>query len=354
MAGSAVPAINWLMLRRGFHLALNGIDMTFAAQGDHGVLQKSLFFPCVGIMTRQTSLLGEQRRMYPVFGERIVVHIAVAPPAQLNSFPLGLERGSRGGFVVALIAHPGSNRLMHIIVEDARHVGSVRIMTAGTARRCHRIVHMLLGEDGPVRLMAFCAQCRDLILQEKLALGGGVRVMAVKAPLFHRVMLEFDLRKFLAHGLMTPKAEFIARFEEIELVVSRMRIVTFHALPCRNNLVRAARIGWNKVLVAGKADLGRITREQLFERRGVRVVTAGAVLFFQRGMDISFFHLLGEIRMTTNAEFAERPRLQFEFCRIVLRNRERTEQKQSHHSERGYDFIVNFHYNAPLLGYCLI
>lgn len=134
MAGGTVPAIDRLVLRRRFHLALNSVGMTFTAQGDHGGLQQSLFFPCVGIMTRQTSLPGEQRRMHPVFGESAIIHVAVTPPAQLHAFPLGLERRSRRCFVVTLIALSGGNRLMHIIVENARHIGAVRVMAAGTAR----------------------------------------------------------------------------------------------------------------------------------------------------------------------------------------------------------------------------
>src|ERR1700687_5550385 len=77
MACGTVSAVDRLMLGNRFHLALDGIGMTLAAQRDHGFLQKPFFFCGMGIMAIQAPLFAQQRLMYPVFTERVVIHITV-------------------------------------------------------------------------------------------------------------------------------------------------------------------------------------------------------------------------------------------------------------------------------------
>ena len=144
---------------------------------------------------------------------------------------------------------------------------------------------MLPGKDGAVCLVASRAERCHVIFQEEFPLGGSMRFMACNAPLFHGVVLEFDLSLRLSHLLVAIEAERIARLEKIELAVGRMRIVTLHATPFHNDLVCASRGGWDHGGMTVEADFGCVSFQELAMGRSVGIVTTGAFPIFQRGMD---------------------------------------------------------------------
>jgi len=72
---------------------------------------------------------------------------------------------------VALVAHAGGDRLVHIVVENTRHVGAVGIMAAGAICVDHRVIHVPVDERGSVRLVT--AEAKDIyrFFQEKGSFG---------------------------------------------------------------------------------------------------------------------------------------------------------------------------------------
>jgi len=133
MTGLAVPVPDRLVFCYRFLLTPDRIGMAFTAKNDHRLFQKPFFLGGMGVMATQTTLLGEQGRMYPALAERLVEHIVVASPAKFIPFSLGLQGGSRRGFTMTLIAHPACHRPVHIVIENPLHVRAVRIMATGAA-----------------------------------------------------------------------------------------------------------------------------------------------------------------------------------------------------------------------------
>jgi hypothetical protein len=71
--------------------------------------------------------------MYMAFGKGFIEHLIVASLAEFITLPLGLQGGCRGGFTMALVTHSARNRPMDVVIENARHVGAMRIMATGAA-----------------------------------------------------------------------------------------------------------------------------------------------------------------------------------------------------------------------------
>lgn len=67
-------------------------------------------------MAVQTAPLVNQRPVDPVFIKGVVHHGAMASPAQLKPYLLGLQRVGRSGRLMALGARLIGNRRMHIVV----------------------------------------------------------------------------------------------------------------------------------------------------------------------------------------------------------------------------------------------
>jgi len=160
---------------------------------------------------------------------------------------------------------------------------------------------MLPGENGAVGLVTSGAEGRHAILQQEFTLGGSVRFMTGEASFFYGIVLEFDLCQRLSHLLVAIETESIARLDKIELAVGRMRVVAFHATTFGNYLVGASRGGRDHRGVTVEADLGGVSFQEFAMGRGVRIVTAGTLPLFQRGMDITLLELFLKFRMAPQA-----------------------------------------------------
>ena len=66
--------------------------------------------------------------------------------------------------------------------------------------------------------MAAHAKGHQIIFQKMFSFGRGVWIVAVDAPLFDRVMLEFYLGHNTANILMTIETEFVPCFQKNKLV----------------------------------------------------------------------------------------------------------------------------------------
>ena len=110
MTFTAAPFGNRLMLGDVLLLASHGVIVAFVAQLCHRFAQQSLVFGGMRIMTGQATFLAQQWPMHAILVERLVDHIVMATTAEPDSFGLDLERGSRGGFHVTLVAHTFGDR----------------------------------------------------------------------------------------------------------------------------------------------------------------------------------------------------------------------------------------------------
>lgn len=94
-------------------------------------------------MAVQTAHPIRQRPVDPVFIKYVIHHRAMAPPAQLKSRLLRLQRTGRCGRFMALCARLVGNRSMHIIKQDPGPVRSMGIMAGTAVRFRDRIIYML-------------------------------------------------------------------------------------------------------------------------------------------------------------------------------------------------------------------
>ncbi len=164
-------------------------------------------------MTVHAARLIHQRPVDAVLIQGFIHHIAMAPPAQLKASPSSLERVRGGRSFVTLAAHAVGHRLMDVGEEYSCIVRTVRIVAGRAIRFDHWIIDMLLGKGRAVGFVALQTQGDEIIFQKSNRLSRGVRIMTIQASLFHRGMLEFDLRDRIANIFVTPEAEFISCFE---------------------------------------------------------------------------------------------------------------------------------------------
>ena len=120
---------------------------------------------------------------------------------------------------MALAAHPVGERRMYCIVQQSSLIGAVGVVARRTALFCHRIFHMLVHKGRPVCLMALQAKRRHRVLKKKIRFCRGVRIVAVEAALFHRIMFEFDFLHGFAHVFVTAEAKLVPSLQEMKLVV---------------------------------------------------------------------------------------------------------------------------------------
>lgn len=204
---------------------------------------------------------------------------------------------------MALGAHPRCNRLVHGVVENAAEIGPVRIMTVGTAALCHRIVHMLLGEDRPIRFMTPETEARDIFFEERRPFARSVRIMAGRTPLGDRCVFELGLGGLVDELGMALGAKIVTILAQIVPVGGGMRIMALDAVAVGDHLMGADRLGREDLGVAGKADGLLLRRQKLLPVRSMGTVTTDTVLLLERGMDTRLLQGLLEAGMTADAEF---------------------------------------------------
>jgi hypothetical protein len=135
---------------------------------------------------------------------------------------------------------------------------------------------MLLRENRPVRLVTFDAGCDHTVFQKVLVLGGRMRTVADETILFHRTMLELVPCYGIAKVFMAAETEIVPRSFQIELVVRRVRIVAFHAIPFLYVSMSAFRIPGQDLVMTAEADLVRIRRQKFSVRGCMGVMAVGA------------------------------------------------------------------------------
>jgi hypothetical protein len=163
---------------------------------------------------------------------------------------------------------------MHIIKKYPCPVRAMGVVAGGTARFCHRIVHVLLHKRRPVRLMAAYTESDQVIFQEVIRFRRPVRVMAVQTSFFHRTMFKFNFCNTLTNRLMAIETEFVSIFYKNEFMIRGMGIVTFHAMAFGDHFVDAPGFLRYHGLVAVVADLIGVGGKQLPMRGRVRIMTS--------------------------------------------------------------------------------
>ena len=111
------------------------------------------------------------------------------------------------------------------IINHAGPVGAVRAVALGAAAIARGIILVLFEKKGLIALVAAFTERRHIVLKESRGLRGPMRVVAVDASFFHRVVLEFDLRNRVHLIFMAAVAQFVAALEQIVLVVRGVGIV---------------------------------------------------------------------------------------------------------------------------------
>jgi hypothetical protein len=177
---------------------------------------------------------------------------------------------------------------------------------------------MLLCENGAVGPVAIGTEFDDFFLQQELSLCGCVGEVAGDATIGYRFVLEFDLCSPVHKGFMAIRAELVPCLDKIELVAGGVGVMALHAVSFHSDLVRTAPILGEHRRVACKADGGGIRGQHLPVAGSMGVMAAGALPLFQRSVDICLFQVILKSSMTLEAQFAARPRLEFEFLAVVL------------------------------------
>ena len=98
--------------------------------------------------------------------------------------------------------------------------------------------------------------------------------MAVEASLLNRAVFEFHFFYRICQACMAPEAEIIPRGREIELVLCRVRIVAFDAIPLTHDLVDTACLFGDYVRMARETDLVRSRCQHFPVRRCVGIMAA--------------------------------------------------------------------------------
>jgi hypothetical protein len=176
--------------------------------------------------------------------------------------------------------------------------------------------------------------------------------MAGSTPLFNGVVLTLDLCDGFAQGFVTGETERIAGQDEIILVICRMRVMAFHAVPFRDGFVHAQGLCGDYRLMTPVTYRGGGARQQLVVRRSMRIMAPRALLL-HRGMDKRLFELIIERRVAFQTEAGICPRLELECLCIVLgKDGNRHEQ---HNDDAGHyrNLMVKVHNNAPLITFVL-
>src|SRR4030042_441279 len=117
---------------------------------------------------------------------------------------------------------------------------------------------MLFSESGAIGLMAFRAECNKIIFQKMVCLGGAMWIVAVETSLLQWIMLKFNFGNGVPQFLMTAKAEFIARFKKIILMIRSVSIMAFDTVAFHSNLVSAFCFLGNYILMTLEANFTRI------------------------------------------------------------------------------------------------
>jgi hypothetical protein len=180
--------------------------------------------------------------MEPVLGEHVIDGIVVAASAELKAFFLDRKRFGGGRTFMALPALLARKGLMGRIVNHPSTIRTVHIVTHRAFAVFHRVVRVLLDEEGLFRIVALLAESRDVAAQQCGGLGGSMGIMAIDAPFLNRRMLEFHLLDLLTLFLMAPVAEIIACRTQVILVVRSVRIMALNALAFQDDLMGAARV----------------------------------------------------------------------------------------------------------------
>jgi hypothetical protein len=128
--------------------------MALLAKALHISEKEILPFGGMGLMAVQTTHLVNDGPVNPVFVERLVHHLAVAPTAQLKPCFFGLQRVGRRGSLMALSTNFIGNRLVNIVVQNPSFTRPVSVMAGGTVGLRHRVIHMLFLKVGPICLVA--------------------------------------------------------------------------------------------------------------------------------------------------------------------------------------------------------
>ena len=161
----------------------------------------------------------------------------------------------------------------------------MRVVAAGAAGGRHRIIHVLFDEIRPVRLVTLNTEPRNALFKKEAGVTRCMGVMAGKAPLGHRVVLEPGFGDRFPHLLVTSETEVVSLFDKVELAVSAVGVVAFHAAPLSHYLVDAFRVIWHHLIVAGVANPVGIGCQQLSMTGCVGIMAANAITFFERSMD---------------------------------------------------------------------
>lgn len=203
---------------------------------------------------------------------------------------------------MALIAHLTQDGTMHICVHDGGLFRPVRIVAGSTAGLRNRVIAVLPRKRGLVRLVAVCAQSGHVGFQKMHEFFGGVRIVAVEAPLLHGRVLEPGLRYRLPEILVTAEAEFVSRFYEVPLVVRRMGVMATGAFAIDDDLVRAFRFFRNNLLMATEAYPGGIGLQQFPVGGCVGIMATGTVPLLYGRMEERTLELVLEVHVAVCAD----------------------------------------------------
>jgi len=122
-------------------------------------------------MAPQTPFFAKNWPVHSVGVSNHIHHRAVTPLTKFISFTLELQWIGRIRFIMTLIAHFAHDRLMHHVVDHARNIRAMGIMTTCASRLANRVSHMLFGKKWSVDLMASGTKDIWIRFQERLLLG---------------------------------------------------------------------------------------------------------------------------------------------------------------------------------------
>ena len=174
---------------------------------------------------------------------------------------------------MALVAHFTGNWRMDVIKQDPCLVRAMGIMARSTWGSGYRIIHVLPRKSGAVRFVTVHTEGNRIVFQKMIKFGRGVRIMTVRAPLFHRVVFEFNVCDGIPHIFMAAKAKLISRLQETGFMVRSMRVMAFCTIAFHNHLMDAAGLFGCDSCVTLETDLIRICKQDFPMGRCMRVMT---------------------------------------------------------------------------------
>jgi hypothetical protein len=111
------------------------------------------------------------------------------------------------------------HRLMDVIKQDSSPVRAMGVMAGRTIRLFDRVVHVLLSKSRTISLMTIHAERNQIIFQKMKGLCRGMRIVAIRAALLHRVMFEFYFRKGTPDILMAVNTELISCLQKNKFIL---------------------------------------------------------------------------------------------------------------------------------------